>query len=234
MQRIRSLVLGFWLLGMVGSRADAQAATPDPVPPMPALVDAATTPAAVDATTPPAAVATATPPAAVASPSAPDAQPSIGDSLGTPAGKAPDSFWVGGSVVLRNPINLTTNKYPGVGLSYSLNLSFRFTDRIMGCIDLSAATPIASFNPNPSIGVGPAFLVARRFVINPELLYSASFPYPGVKPHETAHSIGGSVAFAFLRPPVIFAPVIILSRNLTQDQTLFVFGLKLGFMLFAL
>ncbi len=168
-------------------------------------------------------------------------RPSIAEALGSASG-AQDWFWIGGSVVLRNPINLTTRTFPGVGISYSLNLSFRITDVVMGCIDLSAATPISAFNPSPSFGVGPAFLVARRFVINPELLYSASLDYasasapapdPGTPPPPIAHSLGASVALAFLRPPIIFAPVLIGSYNVTTQQWFAVFALKIGFMLAA-
>jgi len=153
---------------------------------------------------------------------------------------APEVFWVGTSVVFRNIINLTTGKFPGVGLSYSLNLSWRMTDTLMGCLDLSAATPISAFNPNPSMGIGPAFLVAPRFVINPEILYSVSFYYPtdpappvGSPARQPNHSLGLSVAFGFIRPPVIIAPVIITSYNVTTNQWMLIFALKLGVSLFS-
>lgn len=156
------------------------------------------------------------------------------------APRPPETFWVGTSVVFRNIVNLTTGKLPGVGLSYSLNLSWRMTDTLMGCLDLSAATPIAAFNPNPSMGLGPAFLVAPRFVINPELLYSVSFYYPtdpappvGSPARQPNHSLGLSVAFGFIRPPVIIAPVLIASYNVTLNQWMMIFALKLGVSLFS-
>jgi hypothetical protein len=146
-----------------------------------------------------------------------------------PAAPPPDEPWlyVGVSSVLKNPVNLTTGSAGAVGLSYALNLSFTLSESTFLCVDVSAATPLSTFHPAPGVSAGPAWKLARRFILNPSLTYGYSPSYGG---SADAHSLGLSVAPGFpLGNGVVVALPVIVSRNLTDDQTVLVFAFKVGF-----
>ena len=176
---------------------------------------------------------------------------SFGRTFGLPAGQE-TKFIIIGAGVLRTPMNLTSlagpekcnesstitcPPLPGLQYAYSLTLGLGLTPTVLGFLDLQAVTGFANFNPQLSLGVGPAILVAKGFMINPQLVYSPNFYYangapasatPKGAPGETNHVIGLSVAFGFIRPPVLFCPIVAASYDITSQQWVMLFAIKVG------
>jgi hypothetical protein len=157
-----------------------------------------------------------------------------------------------GATVLRMPMNLTSLSgpekcnqsspiacppLPGLQFAPSLMLGTSLTPGMLGFLDLQAVTGFSNFNPQLSIGIGPAILVTPHLMVNPQLVYSPTFYYsngapetarPTGAPGETNHTAGLSVAFGFIRPPVLFCPGVAAAYDVTSKQWFLLFSLKVG------
>lgn len=146
-----------------------------------------------------------------------------------PAATAP---WLtlGLSSVLKNPVNITTGKPGAIGLSYVLNASFKLKPNLFLSVDMSIGTPMAAFNPTPGIGVGPAFKVTKKLILNPSVTYAYTPKYTSAMMTEAVHSAGACLASGIpVGNGIIVALPICVSRNLTAGQTVLVFAFKVGF-----
>jgi len=182
---------------------------------------------------------------------APNSVLSWGRTLGMEEGREPNLVFIAAGV-LRNPMNLTSMTesekcnqatpivcppLPGLQVAYSLTLGIGLVPSTLLFVDLQAVTGFSNFNPQPSIGVGPAILVVKGFMLNPQLVYSPTFYYsngapssarPAGAPGETNHTIGLSLAAGFLRRPVLVAPLVCVAYNATSEQWFLLLAIKVG------